>query len=176
MVSLYWSTKGYLFIHSLLPYFLPHAHRSPDVKSWLIWKDPDAGKDWGWEEKGMMEDEMVGWHHWLDGRGFGWTLGVGDGQGGLACCAVHGVVRSWTWLSDWTELKILLLLTYCMKCIHLGKEYHTSDISTLINNIILQFAYPLSYWWTLGWLSIAYHLKPYFPEWSCTERILLFYN
>ena len=61
----------------------------PDAKSWLIWKDSDAGKDWGQEEKGMTEDEMVGWHHQLNGHGFGWTPGVGDGQGGLACC------RSW---------------------------------------------------------------------------------
>ena len=68
----------------------------PDAKSWLIWKDPDAGKDWGQEEKGMSEDEMVGWHHWLNGHGFGWTPGVGDGQGGLACCG--------SWLSDWIEL------------------------------------------------------------------------
>ena len=53
----------------------------PDVKSWLIWKHPDAGKDWGQEEKGTTEDEMAGWHHWLNGLGFGWTQGVGDGQG-----------------------------------------------------------------------------------------------
>ena len=58
----------------------------PDVKSWLIWKVPDAGKDWGQEEKGTTEDEMVGWHHRLNGHGFGWTLAVGDGRGGLACC------------------------------------------------------------------------------------------
>ena len=58
----------------------------PDAKSWLIWKDPNAGKDWGQEEKGMREHEMIGWHHWLDGHGFGWTPGVGDGQGSLACC------------------------------------------------------------------------------------------
>ena len=51
----------------------------PDVKSWLIWKDLDAGKDWGREENGTTEDEMVGWHHRLSGHGFGWTLGVGDG-------------------------------------------------------------------------------------------------
>ena len=62
----------------------------PDVKSWLIWKDPDAGKYWGQEEKGMTEDKMVGWHHWLNGHGFGWTPGVGDGQGGLACCGSWG--------------------------------------------------------------------------------------
>ena len=58
----------------------------PDAKSWLIWKDPDSAKDWGQEEKGMTEDEMLGWHHWLDRHGFGWTLGVDDGQGSLASC------------------------------------------------------------------------------------------
>ena len=55
-------------------------------KSWLIGKDPDTGKDWRQEEKGTTEDEMVGWHHRLNGHGFGWTPGFGDGQGGLACC------------------------------------------------------------------------------------------
>ena len=58
----------------------------PDVKSWLIWKDPDVGKNWG-QENGTTEDEMVGWHHRLDGHGFGWTSGVGDWQGRLACCS-----------------------------------------------------------------------------------------
>jgi len=62
----------------------------PDMKSWLIWKDPDAGKDRGQEEKGMTEDEMVGWSHRLGGHEFGWTLGVGDRQGGLACCGSWG--------------------------------------------------------------------------------------
>ena len=75
----------------------------PDVKSWLIWKDPDAGRDRGQEEKGITEDEMVGWHHRLNGHRFGWTLGVGDGQGGLACCS-SWVTKSWTQLSNWTEL------------------------------------------------------------------------
>ena len=56
----------------------------PDAKSWLIGKDSDAGRDWGQEEKGTTEDEMAGWHHWLDGHEFGSTPGVGDGQGGLA--------------------------------------------------------------------------------------------
>ena len=58
----------------------------PQVKSWLIGKDSDAGRDWGQEEKGMTEDEMAGWHHWLDGRESEWTPGVGDGQGDLAYC------------------------------------------------------------------------------------------
>ena len=75
----------------------------PDAKSWLIWKDPDAVKDWGQDEKRTTEDEMVGWHHRLNGHGFGWTLGV-DEQGGLACCGLWGHKESDTtkWL-NWTE-------------------------------------------------------------------------
>ena len=77
----------------------------PDVKSWLIGKDPDSGKDWGQEEKGKTEDEMVGWHHWLSGHGFGWTLGVDDGQRGLECCSSWGrkELDMTEWL-NWTEL------------------------------------------------------------------------
>ena len=62
----------------------------PHVKSWLIGKDSDARRDWGQEEKGTTEDEMAGWHHLPDGREFEWTLGDGDGQGGLACCDSWG--------------------------------------------------------------------------------------
>ena len=77
----------------------------PHAKSWLIGKDSDAGRDWGQEEKGTTEDEMAGWHHWLDGREFEWTLGVADGQTGLACCDSWGYQESDTteWL-NWTEL------------------------------------------------------------------------
>ena len=76
----------------------------PDAKSWLIGKDPDAGKDWRWEEKVMTEDEMVGWHHQFNGHGFGWTLGVGDGQGGPACCSSWGHKESdMTERLNWTE-------------------------------------------------------------------------
>ena len=63
---------------------------SHDVKNWLIWKDPDSGKDWRQEEKGTTEDGMVGRHHELNGHGFGCTPGVGDGQGGLACRSSWG--------------------------------------------------------------------------------------
>ena len=62
----------------------------PDGKSWLIGKDPNAGKDGRREEKGTTEDEMVGWHHWLNGHEFEQALGVGDGQGSLACCSPWG--------------------------------------------------------------------------------------
>ena len=61
-----------------------------DGKSWLIWKDPDAGKDWRWEEKGTTEDEMVGWHHWLNGHEFEHTPGEGEGQGSLVWCSPWG--------------------------------------------------------------------------------------
>ena len=76
----------------------------PDVKNWLTGKDPDAGKDWRQEEKGMTEDEMVKWHHRLNGHEFEWTLGVGDGQGGLACCSPRGRKESdMTERLNWTE-------------------------------------------------------------------------
>ena len=76
----------------------------PDVESWLIWKDPDAGKGWGQEEKGMTEDEMVGWQYQHNGHGFGWTLGVGNGQGGLVYCGSWGCkeLDMTEWL-NWTE-------------------------------------------------------------------------
>ena len=78
----------------------------PAAKSWLIWKDPDAGKDRGQEEKGTTEDEMVGWHHQLNGHGFGWTPGVPViGQGGLACCSSWGPKESdMTERLNWTGL------------------------------------------------------------------------
>ena len=77
---------------------------SPDAKSWLIGKDPDAGKGWGREEKGVTEDEMVGWHHWLNGHDLSklWET-VRDREAWNA--AVHGVTKSWTRLSNWTATK-----------------------------------------------------------------------
>ena len=78
----------------------------PHAKSWLIGKDSDAGRDWGQEEKGTTEDEMAGWHHWLDGRESEWTPGVSDGQGGLVCCNSWGHKESDTteWLNWLTEV------------------------------------------------------------------------
>ena len=85
----------------------------PHAKSWLIGKDPDAGRDWGQEEKGMTEDKMAGWHHWLDGHEFESTPGVGDGQGGLACCDSWDRKESdTTERLNWTELMDYLSLLH----------------------------------------------------------------
>ena len=81
----------------------------PHLKSWLIGKDSDAGKDWGQEEKGMTEDEMAGWHHRLDGHEFRRTPGVGDWQGGLACCDSWGRKElDTTERLNWTDLNWIL--------------------------------------------------------------------
>ena len=96
---------------------------SPDGKSWVIWKDSDAGKDWGQEEKGKTEDEMVGWYHWLNGHGFGWTPGVGDGQGGLACCSSWGCKElDMTERLNWTEYSFAYM--YHIFCIHSPVDGH----------------------------------------------------
>ena len=109
LLSLYfqpWVFIGRTDVEAEAPKLWPH-----DAKSWLIWKDPDAGKDWGQEEKGMTEDKMVGWRHWLNGHGFGWTPGVGDGQGGLACCDSWArkeldTTERLNWLTDWSLLTV----------------------------------------------------------------------
>ena len=85
-----WVFVGRPDVEAETPIFWP-----PDATSWLIWKDSDAGKDWRQVEKGTTDDEMVGWHHRLDGHGFGKILWVGDGQGGLACCGSWGRKESY---------------------------------------------------------------------------------
>ena len=101
----------YICFSSLI--FILNWNLIAHVKSWLIGKDSDAGRDWGQEEKGTTEDEMAGWHHWLNGREFEWTLGVADGQGGLACCDSWGLKESDTteWL-NWTEMLYSIVLVY----------------------------------------------------------------
>ena len=85
----------------------------PNAKNWPFGKDPDAGKDWRQEEKGITEDEMVAWHHRLDGHEFEQALGVGDGQGGLACCSPWGCkeLNMIEWL-NWTDLAIIYFSIY----------------------------------------------------------------
>ena len=89
----------------------------PDGKCWFIGKDPDGGKDWRRKEKGVTEDEVVGWHHWLDGPEFEQALGVGDGQGSLECCSPWGQKESDTteqlnWLTDWLTDWLLLYIKF----------------------------------------------------------------
>ena len=97
----YWMFIGKADVEAEITIFCP-----PYLKSWLTWKDPDAGKDWWQEEKGMAEDEMVGWHHWLNGHGFGRTPGVGDGQGILACWGSWGHKESDT--TEWLKCTQLM--------------------------------------------------------------------
>ena len=96
----------------------------PHVKSWLTGKDSDAWRDWGQEEKGMTEHEMAGWHHWLNGCESEWTLGVGDGQGGLACCDSWGRKESdmTEWL-NWTNY-----------------QTHSHNIKFKITELVIRFS------------------------------------
>ena len=99
------------------PILCPHH-----VKSWLIGKDPDAGRDWGQEEKGTAEDEMAGWHHQLDGHESEWTPGVGDGQGGLACCDSWGRKESdMTERLIWSNLNTLYSVQVDVILVQLSK-------------------------------------------------------
>ena len=82
----------------------------PDAKSQLIGKDPDSGKDWEQEKKGMTEDEMVEWHHWLDGHEFEQTPGDGEGQGSLLCCSPWGSQRVG---HDWMTEQVTILSLWC---------------------------------------------------------------
>ena len=103
----------YIYIYPFLNYLYTYVSWPPYAKSWLIGKDSDAGRDWRQEEKGITEDEMAGWHHWLDGHESGWTPGVGDGQGGLTCCDSWGCKESdTTERLNWTELNCLWVSDY----------------------------------------------------------------
>ena len=103
-----WVCIGRTDAEAETPIFWP-----PHAKSWLVGQDSDTGRDWGQKEKGMTEDEMAGWHHRPDAHEFEWTLGVGDGHGGLACCDSQ-VTKSQTRPSHWTELNDISKL----KCPH----------------------------------------------------------
>ena len=109
-----WIFIGRTDAEAKTPILWPH-----DARNWLLGKDPDAGKDWRREEKGTTEDEMVGWHHRLDGHEFEWALGAGDGQGGLACCSLWSRKESDTteqlnWTISDDEHLFICLLAICM--------------------------------------------------------------
>ena len=131
----------------------------PDVKSWLIWKDPNAGKDWGQKEKGTTEDEMAGWHHRLNGHGFEWTPGVGVGQGGLAYCSSWGHKESdMTELLSWTKMskircskKVIVVNKARLK----RKEYNWTFQEQYLN---FSFSYNVSYPNVFVYLSV-HHLS-----------------
>ena len=125
----------------------------PDVKSRIIGKDPNAGKDWGQEEKGMTEDEMVGWHHQLNGHKFEQTLGDRDGQGSLACCSPWGHKESDTTEQLNSNILISVLANW--------------TISKLLLDVLLPVAAVTNYW-ILGtwWLNATemYYLTVLEPE------------
>jgi len=123
----------------------------PDVKSWLIGKDPDAGKDWR-QEKGATEDEKVGWHHRLDGHEFVQSPGVGDGQRSLTCCSPW-VTKGRTWLNDWTEL-IPFYAHLCMKC-PIGFSHFLEDISSFPFCCFPRFLW-IDQWGRLSYLSFLF--------------------
>ena len=101
-----WVFTGRTDVEAEIPMLSP-----PDMKSWLIWKDLVVGKDWWQEEKGMTEDKMVGWHHWLNQHEFGQTPGVGEGQGGLVCCGSWGRKElDMTERLNWTDWRLNLPL------------------------------------------------------------------
>ena len=136
-----WVFIGRTDVEAETPIFWP-----PGAKSWLIRKEPKAGKDWRQEEKGTTEDKMVGWHNQLNGHEFELAPGVGDGQGSLVCCSPWG--RSQTQLSDWTELNYLIC--YCSQMAKsfesaLHRAYYivkNQKISTVVQSLLLLYSLP----------------------------------
>ena len=97
----------------------------PHEKSWLIRKDSVAGRDWGQEEKGTTEDEMAGWHHWVNGHESEWIPGVGDGQVGLVCCDSWGRKESdTTERLNWTELNCFIDYAKAFDCVDHNKLWN----------------------------------------------------
>ena len=105
--------------------------RPPDVKIWLIRKDSNSGKDWRQEEKGTTEDEMVGWHHWLDGQEFEQTPGVADGQGSLVCCSPWDCRIRHDWA---TEQQINAYVCVYMSHIHTYMHIYVYILMNIFNH------------------------------------------
>jgi len=129
----------------------------PDMKNWFIGKDPDAGKDWRREEKRATEDEMIGWHYWLDGHEFEQALGVGDVQGSLACCSLWGHKDSdMTEQLNWSELIYLItgslyLSTNFIQFLLLSAPAsgnHKSDLFYILSFLLLflNYNWPATLW------------------------------
>ena len=142
----------------------------PHVKSWLIGKDFDAGRDWGQEKKRTTEDEMAGWHHGLDGRESEWTAGVGDGQGGLACC------NSWDHKeSDTTEWLNWTILIQLLSCFHLNLLFllllcfsSTGTLSSYINK-----GYRKVFTFLIILIKIIFSCSSFKSSWRCSLSLVL---
>jgi len=144
----------------------------------FIWKDPNAGKDWGQEEKGTTKDEMVGWHYRLDGHGFGWTPGDGDGQGGLVCCGSWGHKESDTIEQlNWTELMWkwpLILEGHSEDCIECVIELSPQRTGVRISSPLT--ASPIGWCLNLptrpGWESMSAEYAHPWGAWLSTQNKL----
>ena len=135
----YWIFIGGIDAEAEVPILWP-----PDMKNWLIGKDPDAGKDWRQEEKGTTEDEMIGWHHRLSGHEFEQTLGVGDGQGSLVCCSPWNHKElDMTEQLNWIELKLILYSLDLVQKFLLFFFYKLYDFLSLISSVYCVFNIPL---------------------------------
>ena len=154
----------------------------PHAKSWLFGKDSDAGRDWVQEEKRTTEDEMAGWHHWLDGHESEWTLGVGDGQGDLLCCdswghqklnmtewliwsesqndsLTHGLENDALWTGIWTTLNTLFISTRALGWL---------SALSMNNNILKLFV------WLVFLSRFKIFSKPYCELMCCPTSLLLY--
>ena len=136
----------------------------PDEKSWLTGKAPGAGKDWEQEERGTTEDEMAGWHHWLDGHGFGWTPGVGDGQGGLACCGSWGRRVGHDWVTELNWIHIIQLQKWKWMLLSLVRLFATPWTLYTVHGILQARI--------LEWIAVPFSRESSQPrdrsQFSCT--------
>ena len=126
-----WGLVYYLSHRIIISKFSPLKYLGKRSFQFLALLDSDAGRDWGQEEKGTTEDEMDGWHRWLDGHESEWTLGVGDGQGGLACCDSWGRIESDTTEQlNWTESFLAVLCSWFLSTLHPSVYSLPNPIST----------------------------------------------
>ena len=138
---------------------------SPHAKSWLIGKDSDAGRDWGQEEKGITENEMAGRHHQLDGHEFEWTPGVGEGQGGLACCNSWGCKESdTTERLNWTEwhMTSFFVIVCCL----------SSLVKGLFKCLAVFKIELFSYFWVLKVFCLDIDISPFHID-NIVDRIIM---